>query len=95
MITMSSISRFTAAALTLLAANALAEGFDAETYHGSNCTRCHDTGVYTREDRKISSYPMLESRVRACDANFGEKLPPEGLSSLIDHLNNSYYKFTR
>jgi len=93
---MSLIARFTtAAALLIFGGMALADGFDAEAYHGSNCTRCHDTGVYTREDRKMSSYPMLKSRVAGCDAKFGEKLPSEGLSGLVDYLNDDYYKFAR
>jgi hypothetical protein len=43
----------------------------------------------------MTSYDMLESRVAGCDARFGEKLPPDGLSGLVDHLNNNYYKFTK
>ena len=84
-----------AAAMLMLGAGALAAGFDAETYHGSNCTRCHDTSVYTREDRKMRSYPMLSSRVAGCDARFGEKLPADGVSGLVDYLNDSYYKFSK
>lgn len=93
---MSSITRFAAgAALLVLATGSQAGEFVAETYHDANCTRCHDTGVYTREDRKMRSYPMLKSRVGGCDARFGEKLPPEGLSGLVDHLNDNYYKFSK
>jgi len=93
---MSSIAHLTAGATLLALASASpATSFDAETYHGSNCTRCHDTTVYTRENRAMTSYDMLESRVAGCDARFGEKLPPDGLSGLVDHLNNNYYKFTK
>ncbi len=72
-----------------------AGAFDAAGYHTANCSRCHDTSVYTREDRKILSYPMLQSRVRGCDARFGEKLAAEELNGLVDHLNDSYYKFDK
>jgi hypothetical protein len=93
---MSSIVRFTlGAALLAAGASPLAAEFNAETYHQSNCTRCHDTSVYTRENRQMRSYPMLESRVAGCDARFGEKLTPEGLTGLVDHLNDSYYKFDK
>jgi len=93
---MSSITHFTAgAALLMLGAASQAGEFNAETYHGSNCTRCHGTDVYTRENRKMRSYPMLNSRVAGCDARFGEKLAPENVTSLVDHLNDSYYKFDK
>jgi len=91
---MSSIAHFTAgAALLMLGAASQAGEFNAETYHGSNCTRCHGTDVYTRENRKMQSYGMLESRVKGCDARFGEKLAEQNLSGLVDYLNDSYYKF--
>lgn len=91
---MSPITHLTAG-FALLAIASTAAAFDAEAYHGSNCTRCHDTKVYTREDRKMRSYPMLNARVAGCDAKFGEKLPAEGLSGLVDHLNTNYYKFAK
>ena len=93
---MSLTTRFlTAAALLLLGNMALAADFNAETYHGSNCTRCHDTSVYTRETRKMRSYGMLQSRVKGCDARFGEKLAEQDLTGLVDHLNDSYYQFSK
>ena len=93
---MSSIARisFGAALLASVTASPAAE-FVAETYHDANCTRCHDTGVYTREDRAMGSYQMLESRVAACDARFGAELPPEGLPALVEYLNTNYYKFEK
>jgi len=84
-----------AAVLLILSAGTPAKEFDAGDYHGSNCTRCHDTSVYTRENRKMQSYGMLTSRVAGCDARFGEKLPPEGVTGLVDYLNDSYYKFDK
>ena len=93
---MSSIARLSfGAALLVSVTTSPAASFVAETYHNANCTRCHDTGVYTRADRAINSYPMLESRVAACDARFGEAMPPEGLPALIDYLNTHYYKFEK
>mgnify|MGYP001787627826 CR=1 FL=1 len=93
---MFSIARLIVGAALLVAVTSpLAAEFSAETYHGSNCTRCHDTSVYTRENRQIQSYPMLESRVAGCDARFGEKLPPGGLAELVGYLNDSYYKFAK
>ncbi len=93
---MSLTTRFlTAAALLLLGNMALAADFNAETYHGSNCTRCHDTSVYTRENRKMRSYQMLEAQVARCDANLATKLFPGDLEQLTDYLNTEFYKFSK
>lgn len=86
----------TTAALALLTAGASASGdFEPKPYHDANCLRCHDTSVYTREDRRINSYPALESQVARCDANLALKLFPDDLAVLVEHMNDSYYQFDR
>lgn len=80
--------------LCVSAAPAHAE-FDAGQYHDASCTRCHDTGIYTRENRRVRSYPKLEAQVARCDANLGTRLFPEDLQSLVDHLNGNYYHFDK
>ncbi len=91
---MSPKSTLTAAGSLLMLAGTLnAAAFDAASYHEAQCTRCHDSGVYTRSDRRINSYPALEAQVARCDANLATKLFPEDLSQLVEHLNSSYYKF--
>lgn len=72
-----------------------AEEFHAAGYHDANCMRCHDNSVYTRDNRRVQSYPMLQAQVARCDANLGTQLFPEDLSQLVDHLNDSFYKFAR
>ena len=82
-----------AGSLLMLAGTLNAAAFDAASYHEAQCTRCHDSGVYTRSDRRINSYPALEAQVARCDANLATKLFPEDLSQLVEHLNSNYYKF--
>ncbi len=93
---MSTITRVSLViSLLALAHGAHAAEFDAKTYHDNKCMGCHDTGVYTREDRRVTSMAALESQVARCDANLGTKLFPDDLSLLVDHLNTSYYKFAK
>ncbi len=93
---MSLKSNFAAAGLALTLAGGLhAKEFEAASYHEANCTRCHDSGVYTRSDRRITSFPALEAQVARCDANLATKLFPEDLSQLVEHLNNNFYKFSQ
>jgi hypothetical protein len=68
--------------------------FDAASYHEAHCTRCHDSRVYTRSDRRINSLPALEAQVARCDANLATKLFPDDLSQLVEHLNKNYYQFS-
>ena len=67
--------------------------FAAGAYHDSNCTRCHDNSVYTRDNRRVRSYPQLQAQVARCDAMLETKLFPDDLASLVDYLNDSFYRF--
>jgi hypothetical protein len=67
--------------------------FDAADYHQETCTRCHDGSVYTRDNRRVNSYPELKAQVARCDANLGTGLFPEDLQLLVEHLNDKYYQF--
>lgn len=84
------------AALCLLATAVTAsDDFTPAAYHDANCLRCHDTGVYTRQDRRVRSYQALESQVARCDANLGLGLFPDDLAVLTEHVNDSFYRFDR
>ena len=85
----------TFAALSIIGSGALAFDFDAGAYHDAKCSRCHDTSVYTREDRKMSSYPRLASKVRGCNKRFGDELTREEFFSFVDHLNDNFYNFPK
>ena len=85
----------TSAALTLPAMQVFAADFDAAAYHDQSCTRCHDSGVYTRDNRRVRNHAMLEAQVARCDAMLETKLFPDDLSLLVEHLNSTYYKFNK
>ena len=61
--------------------------------HEKACTKCHNSSVYTRADRKIKSLDSLEKRVRGCNSNTGANLFPEELKAVTKFLNSEYYKF--
>lgn len=75
--------------------SAWASDFHAGSYHDANCTRCHDSSVYTRDNRRVQSLPALEAQVARCDSMLETKLFPDDLAQLVEHLNDSYYKFTK
>lgn len=63
--------------------------------HDANCISCHDSGVYTRADHKMTDFTMLSAQVRRCDANLGTKLFDEDMDKVAAFLNETYYKFPK
>lgn len=63
--------------------------------HDANCISCHDSGVYTRADHKMTDFAMLSAQVRRCDANLGTKLFDEDMDKVAEFLNDTYYKFPK
>ena len=58
-----------------------------------NCTGCHDSGVYTRPDRKVTSLPRLGTQVRFCRDNLGITWFDDEVADVVHYLNTEYYKF--
>lgn len=59
----------------------------------ASCSKCHNSSVYTRADRKVKSLSVLTARVKKCNANTGAGLNEKELEALTSFLNTSYYKF--
>ena len=74
---------------------ATAADFDAGQFVDTRCVACHDSTVYTREDRRVKSLERLESQVRMCDANLGTKLFDDDLLAVVAYLNDNYYHFEK
>ena len=69
------------------------EGVDAHGLIEDNCTSCHGSEMYTREDRKINSLSALKTQVQACNTNLNTGMSPEQLEAVATLLNEEYYKF--
>jgi mono/diheme cytochrome c family protein len=57
------------------------------------CTKCHDSSVYTRKDRFITSREALAKQVNRCSLNTGAQWFDEDVADVVDYLNATYYKF--
>jgi cytochrome c553 len=80
----------------LLAAGALpatAAADNGATLHQENCTSCHDDGVYTRKDRRVTSLDGLKKQVQRCELSQGLKWFDEDVDDVVNYLNTTYYKF--
>ena len=88
--------RFPALALPLLlgAIHAVAdEPIDAHALHQQNCVKCHGTDIYTRPDRKVTSYDGLSRQVRRCETALGLRWFDEDIAAMTAYLNRDFYRF--
>lgn len=59
----------------------------------ANCTTCHGSEVYTREDRMIDSLSGLESQVRRCESSLELRWFDDQIMDVTQLLNDRYYHF--
>ena len=79
--------------LALLAGQSLADVERGKELHDANCVKCHDSSVYTREDRFVTSRDSLKTQVQRCNVNLGTQWFDEDVNAVTDYLNTTYYKF--
>jgi hypothetical protein len=64
-----------------------------KTLHDASCVSCHDSGVYTRTDRRIDSLASLRTQVQACGHAAKINLSSDEQQNLVKYLNEQFYKF--
>lgn len=80
---------------TTLLASAAVQAVDlkaGQSLHDANCMKCHDSSVYTREDRKVTTLDGLRKQVKRCDLSLGLTWFDEQTEDVVQYLNSSYYK---
>ena len=70
----------------------------ADVGHGKaleeqSCTKCHDSSVYTRPDRRIKSLAALQQQVSRCTKPAGAEWDKEEMSDVVEYLNTEFYHF--
>ncbi len=80
--------------------NSQADIVNGKELHDSNCTSCHislqggdGTGIYTRENRRIETYPALIKQVKRCRDSMGMPWPQQHIDDVVEYLNTNFYKF--
>ncbi len=66
---------------------------NGDTLHADNCTRCHDTSVYTRANKRVKTLPKLGTQVRMCKDNLGITWFDDEVEDVTGFLNTNYYHF--
>lgn len=80
-------------ALILIAVSNPLLAAEGKALYENNCTKCHGTDVFAREDRGIKSLEGLKNRVKACNNAIENKLSDDELKFIADYLNKDFYKF--
>ena len=80
----------------LLAANSSTLAVDinhGKSLQQKNCMKCHDDGMYTRENRRVTTPDALRTQVQRCETNLNLKWFPEDVDAVVEYLNTTFYKF--
>ena len=84
--------------ITAVLATLSSSSFAIDVNHGKslqqeNCMSCHDDGIYTREERRVTTLDALRQQVQRCETNLNLTWFPEDVDAVIEYLNTSFYKF--
>ena len=66
---------------------------DGEVLYQKNCTRCHSTEVFSRDDRNVKSLEGLKTRVKQCSLAAESKWVDDEINLVVDYLDKNFYKF--
>jgi hypothetical protein len=66
---------------------------NGDDLHFENCTGCHDSTVYTRDNRNVRDLPRLGQQVRFCKDTIGVAWFDDEVEDVIEYLNVTYYHF--
>ena len=62
--------------------------------HEAGCMKgCHDTGIYTRKNRKITHLEGLKARVQGCATNLNLPWFDDDSAAVVSYLDHTYYQF--
>lgn len=71
----------------------VADAARGKTLHDKHCMKCHDTGVYSRDNRFIKNSEALAKQVQRCQLSAGAQWFDEDVNDVIEYLNTTFYKF--
>lgn len=61
--------------------------------HDAHCVGCHDSQLYTRKNRMISSYESLKTHVQRCATNLNKQWFEDEVADVAAYLNTEFYLF--
>lgn len=61
--------------------------------HEQSCTKCHDTSVYARPDKRINTLGALQGQVSRCTRPAGAEWDKQDIADVVEYLNRNFYHF--
>jgi mono/diheme cytochrome c family protein len=80
-------------ALPMLALSFTANAGTGQEMHDANCTSCHDSSVYVRENRRVQDFDALHAQVTHCQQANTLSWSDGDTDAVASYLNERYYKF--
>jgi cytochrome c553 len=59
----------------------------------ANCTKCHQTDIFTRKDRQIQSLDALKEQLVNCSHAAKKEFSASEMQDLLKYLNDQFYHF--
>ncbi len=85
--------------LSLLLSSVSFANEEGKEFHDEACIACHlikhDDDFYTRENTRMKDHFTLRSQVSRCAVNFSTGWFPDEEASVVDYLNDKYYKLNK
>jgi hypothetical protein len=75
------------------AAEIAGDSAEGSFLHDANCLGCHDTGIYTRKDRRIRSLDALKGQLANCSHTANLQFSAIEMQNIIKYLNDQFYQF--
>lgn len=63
--------------------------------HDEECLVCHNSSVYTRENRRVLDLKELRARVKLCQQDVGAEWDTTQLDDVVAFMNEGFYKFAK
>jgi cytochrome c2 len=87
-----------ASLLILLMPSAYAASLPGDAANGqrlfdAHCTKCHQTDIFTRKDRKIQSLDALNEQLVGCAHAAKVDFSASEMQDLLKYLNDQFYHF--
>ncbi|HHL32305.1 MAG TPA: cytochrome c [Oceanospirillales bacterium] len=68
---------------------------EGKEMYEEDCTKCHDSSVFTRKDRKVNNAESLTKQVHRCVTSQGYSWFEEDEENVTAYLSEAFYKFDK
>ena len=68
------------------------EPLRGQVLHDTYCVVCHDSRVYTREDRIARDYREIRAQVRRWQQNIGLKWDDADIERVTNYITSKFYR---